>query len=282
MNDSLRRAFLVRCAETHAGFQCELQEARNIACMELVLRKEHHSLVTSLPSYVVKYLQKVQRHAEFDKWGAVTLPSTAAPDGPKGNERVAMSKSLELKASTATSGSGRQADVFSSDMHRDVSACLTHLGVEHENGVLAGPYLLDIVALDMVTPNKRLVFEVNDEHHYYVGTRQLIAEQRLRHRMIARLGHKLHMVNAEDWRKLTAAQKMTFMLKLQQGQQDANAKEEKLKAQANAMRAPLPALPVGQTTSTDPMRLKSISDLSKPIRVPVPPSQRSRLPLSAR
>merc|ERR1719453_1199820 len=56
MNDALRRAYLIRCAETCAGFQCDLQDARNIACMELVLRKEHHSLVTSCPSYVIKYL----------------------------------------------------------------------------------------------------------------------------------------------------------------------------------------------------------------------------------
>lgn len=282
MNDALRRAYLIRCTETQAGFQCELQDARNIACMELVMRKEHHSLLSSFPSYVGRYLEKVRRHAEFDKWGAVTLPPTVAPDGPKGNERVAMNHSLQLKASTATSGSGRQADVFSSDMHRDVSACLTHLGIDHENGALAGPYLLDIVALDMVTPSKRIVYEINSEHHYYVGTNQLIAEKRLRHRMIGRLGHKLHMVNSDDWKKLSAAQKMTFMLKMQQAQQDVNAKDEKQKAAANTMRAPLPALPAGPSTSSDPMKLKSISDLRAPIRVPVPPSQRSRLPLTAR
>ncbi len=39
-------------------------------------------------------------------------------------------------------------------MHKDVSACLTHLGIEHESGVLCGPYLLDCVAIDMVNPSK--------------------------------------------------------------------------------------------------------------------------------
>jgi len=281
MNDALRRAYLCRCAETHAGFQCPLEEARNIACTELILRKEHHSLVVSLPPHVMRYLDKVHRHAQFDKWGAVTIPASAAPDGPKGSERAQMNLSLQLKASTAA-GAGNQADVFSSDMHRDVSACLSHLGVDHENGALAGPFLLDIVAQDMVTPTKRIVFEVNSPHHYYEGTKQLTAEKRLRHRMVNRLGHKLHMVNAEDWKKLSAAQKMTFMLKLQQGQQEENAKEERLKAAANTTRSPLPALPLGQSSGSDPLRLKSIGDLRQPIRVPVPPSLRARQPVSAR
>jgi len=281
MNDALRRAYLCRCAETNAGFQGALEDARNIACTELILRKEHHSLVVSLPPHVGRYLEKIRRHAQFDTWGAVTMPTSVAPDGPKGSERAEMNLSLQLKASTCAS---KQADVFSSDMHRDISACLSHLGVDHENGVLAGPYLLDIVAQDMVTPSKRIVFEVNSSHHYYMGTQQLTAEKRLRHRMIGRLGHKLHMVNAEDWKKLTAAQKMTHMLKLQQAQQDENAKEEKQKAAANTTRAPLPALPLAQTQrlATDPLRLKSIGDLRQPIRVPVPPSQRARQPVSAR
>lgn len=279
MNDALRRAYLCRCAETNAGFQCPLEEARNIACTELILRKEHHSLVVSLPPHVHRYLDKVQRHAHFDKWGAVTIPASVAPDGPKGNERAAMNLSLQVKASTA-GDVGRQSDVFSSDMHRDISACLSHLGVDHENGVLAGPYLLDVVAMDMVTPSKRIVFEVNAAHHYYEGTQQLTAEKRLRHRMIGRLGYKLHMVNVEDWKTLSSAQKMTHILKLQQAQQDENAKEEKAKAAVNTMRAPLPALQNTQADTT--LRLKSIGDLRQPIRIPVPPSVKARQALGAR
>jgi hypothetical protein len=281
MNDALRRAYLVRCAETHAGFQGALEDARNIACTELLLRKEHHSLVVSLPPHVHRYLDKVQRHAQFDKWGAVTLPTSSLPDGPKGNTRAEMNFSLQLKASTAE-GAGKQADVFSSDMHRDISACLSHLGVDHENGVIAGPYLLDIVAQDMVTPSKKIVYEVNSPHHYFEGTEQLTPDKRLRHRMINRLGHKLHMVNAAEWKKLSAARKMAQMLKMQQAQQDENANEEKQKAAATTSRAPLPAIPIGQTTRTDPLKLKSISDLRQPIRIPVPPSQRTRQPVSAR
>jgi len=273
-NDAIRRAYLCRCAETQAGFQGGLEEARNVACTELVLRKEHHSLLVSLPAHVTRYLDKLKRHAQFDKWGAVTLPASVAPDGPKGNQRAEMNFSLQLKSSNASCGT--QADVFSSDMHRDISACLSHLGVDHENGVVAGPYLLDIVAQDMVSPAKRIVFEVNSAHHYYEGTQQLTADKRLRHRMINRLGHKLHMVNAQEWKKLSAAQKMTYMLKLQQAQQDENAKEEKQKAAANIARSPLPALPPGKTSTSDPLRLKSISDLRQPIRIPVPPSQKAR------
>merc|ERR1711972_968439 len=138
--------------------------------------------------------------------------------GPKGAHAAEMSASLQKKASTATGGT--RGDVFSSDMHRDVSACLTHLGIEHENGVLCGPYLLDIVAMDMVTPAKRIVYEINSAHHYYEGTQALTAEKRLRQRMLGRLGQNLHMVNAQEWRPLTAAQKITFILKVQQDRQE--------------------------------------------------------------
>merc|ERR1712032_1644188 len=280
MSDSLRRAYLRRCAEMQAGFQGPHYELRNLACTELVLRKEHHSLLVSLPAYVTRFLEKVKQHAAFDKWGSVTLPPKVAPDGPRGGHTADMSLSLQHKASTATGG--QRGDVFNSLMHQDVSACLTHLGIEHENGVLCGPYLLDIVALDMVTPSKRIVYEINSPHHYYEGTQAFTAEKRLRHRMLGRLGQKLHMVNAEDWKPLTAAQKMTFILKMQQDQQDVNAKDAKQQAAANAMRAPLPALKLDAVKQAEPFKLKSVRDLSAPIRVPVPPSLRRDPPLTGR
>jgi len=274
MSDALRRAYLKRCAEVQAGFHSTTFELRNLACTELVLRKEHHSFLVSLPDYVGRYLDKVRQHAAFDKWGSVVLPPAVAPDGPKGGHRSEMSASLQKKASTASGG--QQGDIFSSDMHRDVSACLTHLGIEHENGVLCGPYLLDIVALDMENPAKRIVYEINSPHHYYEGTLALIAEKRLRHRMLSRLGQKLHHVTAEDWRALTAAQKMTFMLKLQHAQQDLNSVEAKRQGAANAARTPLPALKLDGVKQQERggLKLKSVRDLSAPIRVPVPPSQR--------
>jgi len=280
MSDALRRAFLKRCAETQAGFHGALYELRNMACSELLLRKEHHSFLVSLPAYVGRYLEKVRHHAHFDKWGSVTLPVAAAPNGPKGAEQADVSLSLQRKASTATGG--QKGDVFSSDMHRDVSACLTHLGIEHENGVLCGPYLLDIVALDMVNPSKRIVYEVNSPHHYYEGTQALTADKRLRHRLLGRLGQKLHMVYATDWRPLSAAQKMTHMLKLQQAQQEENSKDAKQQAAANTMRAPLSAMSRDGTKKPGPLRLKSIRDVNAPIRVPVPPSLRANQPLTAR
>jgi len=277
MTDALRRAYLKRCAEVQAGFHSDTFELRNLACTELVLRKEHHSFLVSLPDYVGRYLDKVRQHAAFDKWGSVVLPPAVAPDGPKGGHRSEMSSSLQKKASTASGG--KQGDIFSSDMHRDVSACLTHLGIEHENGVLCGPYLLDIVALDMENPAKRIVYEINSPHHYYEGTLALIAEKRLRHRMLSRLGQKLHHITAEDWRALSAAQKMTSMLKLQHSQQDLNSVEAKRQSAANTARTPrtpLPALKLDGTKQqeTGGLKLKSVRDLRAPIRVPVPPSQR--------
>merc|ERR1711972_22509 len=94
--------------------------------------------------------------------------------------------------------------------------------------------------------------------------------------MIQRMGQKLHMVHAHDWAKLTAAQKMTFTLKLQHDQQDINVKDAKQQAAANTMRAPLPALRLDSVKQPEPFKLKSIRDLKAPIRVPVPPSLRSK------
>lgn len=135
MGDSLRRAFLKRCAEVQAGFGGGFP-IRSLACIELALRKEQHSLVASLPPFVVRYLEKVRAQTDFDKYGSVVLPTTVAPDGPRGDDRQELSVALLRKAAT-TPGSAT-GDVFSSEMHRDVSACLSHLGIEHENGVVTG------------------------------------------------------------------------------------------------------------------------------------------------
>lgn len=276
MSDALRRSFLKRCAEIQAGFSGEFA-IRNLACIELALRKEQHSLVASLPSFVVRYLEKVRAQSEFDKWGSVVLPTTIAPDGPRGDDRHELSVALLRKA--AGSKGNSTSDVFSSDMHRDVSACLTHLGIEHENGVVTGPYLLDIVAKDMVNPARRIIYEVNSPHHFYEGTKALVADKRLRHRLLGRLGHQLHMVNAADWRPLSAAAKMTFLLKIQQEQQDKHSEEYKQQAAANVNRAPVALRPAAK--QREPLKLKSPKDDSKPpITVPVPPSLRQQLPQS--
>merc|ERR1712032_1780593 len=84
----------------------------------------------------------------------------------------------------------------------------------------------------------------------------------------------LHMVNTEDWAPLTPAQKMTFLLNLQQAQQEENSREAKQQAAASALRAPLPSLRPDATKKPQPFKLKSIRDLNAPIRVPVPPSRR--------
>ncbi|CAJ1397444.1 unnamed protein product [Effrenium voratum] len=272
MSDALRRSFLKRCAEAQAGFTGEAP-IRNLACIELALRKEQHSLVASLPQFVVRYLEKVRAQSEFDKWGSVVLPTTVAPDGPRGDDRQELSVALLRKA--AGSKCNTTGDVFSSDMHRDVSACLTHLGIEHENGVVTGPYLLDIVAKDMVNPSRRIIYEVNSPHHFYEGTKALVADKRLRHRLLGRLGHHLHMVNAYDWRPLAAAAKMTFLLKIQQEQQDKHSDEYKQQAAANVSRAPLALRPAAK--QQEPLKLKSPKDDTKaPITVPVPPSLRNQ------
>lgn len=252
MNDSLRRAYLKRAAEVQAGFHGSLEECRNLACTEFCLRKEHHSLVSSLPTYVGRYLEKLKQHAAFDRWGTVHILKHHTPNGPKGNIGHDTNGALQQKASTVEGG--KKVDVTSSEMHKDVSACLTHLGIEHESGVICGPYLLDCVAIDMVNPSKRIVYEVNAPHHFYEGTNQLIAEKRLRHRMLGRLGQKLHMINCEDWMKLTSAQKMTFMLQQQQSQQDKN--EVSVKAPAIAREGQRPQVGTIPRAPAPPPRIQ--------------------------
>jgi hypothetical protein len=283
MSDALRRAYLKRCSETQAGFTGAMELIRNLAVTELLLRKEHHSFLASLPSYVNRFLAKVRSHADFDGWGAVSLPALPHPDGPKGTPRAEMSLALQRKASTAKGG--QTGDVFNSDMHRDVSACLSHLGIEHENGALCGPFLLDIVAIDMVNPAKRIVYEVNSPHHYYESTQIITAEKRLRQRLLGRLGQKLHQVHAHDWRALSSGQKMKFMLSLQQDRQEENTRESQQQAAANVARSPIRAIAYDSAKTPEAFKLKSAEEGTfGPIRVPAPPSQsqRARLALNRR
>jgi len=229
MNDSVRRAYLTRCAETQAGFHPGGEEnVRKLALTEFALRKEHHSLVASLQPFVVRYLEKLRQYCAFDGYSSVSLPTPATPAGPQGGQRDEMAKRLQMKVSITERKSQAPAcpassvDVFSSEMHRDVSACLGYLGVEHENGARCGPYLMDVVALDMVNPEKRIVYEVNAAHHFYEGTDELIAERKLRHRMLNRSGQKLIHVDAKEWENLSQAQRLTFLLQKQMGEQERN------------------------------------------------------------
>jgi len=206
------------------------------------------------------------------------VPPSLTPDGPQGHFRAELAMALHRKASGMTESTC--GDVFVSDLHRDVSACLTHLGIEHENGVMCGTMLLDIVAVDMINPSKRIVYEVNSPHHYYEGTQTLLAEMRLRHRILNRLGQKLHHVDAAEWIKLSPAQRMNHILKLQQEQQESNSVEAQQQAAANALRAPptLPGLKLEISSNklpspSEPLKLKCASKLNAPIKVPVPPSR---------
>ena len=42
------------------------------------------SIVVSFGLWRAWDLEKMRKHAQFEKWGAVALPAAAAPDGPKG------------------------------------------------------------------------------------------------------------------------------------------------------------------------------------------------------
>jgi len=96
-------------------------------------------------------------------------------------------------------------DVFSSALHQDVSACLDYLAITHENGVPAGPFLLDIVAKNAEFPDHRIIYELDSKHDFYLGTQMLTAEKRFRHKMLARLAYNGIHIRQFEWQDMSPA-----------------------------------------------------------------------------
>merc|ERR1719421_453190 len=106
-------------------------------------------------------------------------------------------------------------DVFSSPLHQDVSACLHYLAIKHENGVPAGPFLLDIVATNFEFPDHRIIYELDTEKDFYLGTQMLTAEKRFRHKMLERLAYNGIHIKQTDWQILSPAHRAQHLLELQ-------------------------------------------------------------------
>jgi hypothetical protein len=105
-------------------------------------------------------------------------------------------------------------NVFSSLMHQDISSCLDHLGILHENGVPAGPFLLDVCARNAEYPDHRIIFEVDDPSKYYLGTQLLTAETTFRHQLLARIGYNGIHIPHYDWNHLSPAHRAKHLLTL--------------------------------------------------------------------
>jgi hypothetical protein len=122
-------------------------------------------------------------------------------------------------------------NVFSSAMHQDVSSCLDHLGILHENGVPAGPFLLDVCARNAEFPDHRIIFEVDDPSKYYLGTQIPTAEATFRHQLLARIGYQGINLAHFDWNHLSPAHRAKHLLDLYMTQSEQGAATQRRRPQ---------------------------------------------------
>lgn len=205
MPDSLRRAFLVRCAEVDAGQPLPLDEDAampdiadyqrivavrqrrkkhhiNIFLVESSIRKETFSFFTSLPPEVRSYLDRLHERAG-------SLP----PDAP-------------------------------STLALQVASVLEQLGVVCEVNRRSGPLCLHVVA-KATNPHKDaadVIYECNDAQAFYIArqddkgaTPRPTAHTRFRHRLLQRLRLQLIHINIWEWQVMGDAQRINYMVKLQ-------------------------------------------------------------------
>lgn len=205
MPDTLRRAFLERCAEVDAGaplpepaanvapdidrYQKDAAELRrrsksyqNIFILEASLRKETFAFFTSLPAEVRSYLERIH-----EKASALPLP----PQGP---------------------------------FAQQVAAVLDQLGVQCDVAARAGPFSLHVVAktANPRTDGEDIVYECCEASCYCAlrqddknGAPQPLASTKLRHKLLQRLGVQLVQINVWEWNRLSEAQRVNYMVKMQ-------------------------------------------------------------------
>jgi len=209
MPDPLRRAFLDRCTEVEAGLPLESiigihqtkaqvdiptyqQEAaqrkrrakyvRNIYVIEASVRKEQFSFFSSLPDKVKAYLDRIHEDA-------LKLPKE--PEGL---------------------------------LAQQVAEVLSQLGVSCELGRPVGPLGLHLVvkATNPRANSDEIVYECCDLDAYYMdqhagknGPPQLTAYYQFRQKLLKRMGIKLVHIDVWEWKNMSDAHRVNYMVKLQ-------------------------------------------------------------------
>jgi hypothetical protein len=209
MPDPLRRAFLDRCAEVGAGLPLadiisvsqtdatpdirayheesarrrrRLKYIRNIFIIEGSVRKEQFSFFKSLPDKVSKYMDAI--HDDALKLPRVDVPAFA----------------------------------------HQIAEVLGQLGVQYELGRPVGPMGLHVIAkaTNPHAERKEIVYECSDLNCYYMDPNGgqsteplLIAPIRMRHKLLERMGQKLTHIDVFEWRSMSDAHRVNFMVKLQ-------------------------------------------------------------------
>mmetsp|Transcript_34435 Transcript_34435/g.67917 ORF Transcript_34435/g.67917 Transcript_34435/m.67917 type:complete len:821 (-) Transcript_34435:109-2571(-) len=208
MHDPLRRSFLERCAQVDAGnplqpanvqsggaapdisqFQMEaavrqrrLKHFRNVYIIEMSIRKETFSFFSSLPSEVRAYLDGLH----------------------------AGSKALNHEGS--------------STLASQVAAVLDQLGVSCKLDSMAGALSLHVVAqaTNPLAERSEIVYECSDYDAFYAtrqddrgATPQHTSWAKLRHRLLQRLGTQLTHIGIWEWKQMSEAQRVNYMVKVQ-------------------------------------------------------------------
>jgi len=206
MPDSLRRAFLDRCAQVGAGapvtdelgggaapdiaaYQKEADRKRkrdkyfrNLYIIEASIRKETFSFFSSLPAEVRTYLDGLHAGAS-----QITHEGTT---------------------------------MFSSQ----VAVVLDQLGMNCVTDQMCGPLGLHVVVknLNPRAGGKDVVYECSDASAYYTrpdGDKttepQLTSWSKIRHRMLQRLGVELKHISIWEWQQMNDSQRVNYMVKLQ-------------------------------------------------------------------
>eukprot|EP00435_Cladocopium_sp_Y103_P073882 s200_g45.t1 len=199
--DALRRAFLERCAEVDAGAPLVAPEAsatpeiaryqrdaevyrrrakhwRNIFMIEASIRKETWAFFSSLPAEVRSYLDRVHERSK----------------------ELKHPKPLGFAAEVAT--------------------VLDQLGVPTWS-TMAGPLEVHLVQANHPgVEAEDVVYECNEAEAYCAmrqedRTPQLTMATKLRHKLLQRLGLQLVHINYWEWSRLSEAQRINYMVKLQ-------------------------------------------------------------------
>lgn len=208
MHDPLRRSFLERCAQVDAGkplessdvpsggaapdisqYQIEaavrqrrLKHFRNIYITEMSVRKETFSFFSSLPADVRAYLDVLH----------------------------AASKALGHEGC--------------STLASQVAAVLDQLGVSCKLDSMEGALSLHVVAqaTNPLAERAEIVYECSDVDAFYAtrqddrgATPQHTSWAKLRHRLLQRFGIQLTHINIGEWKQMSEAQRVNYMVKVQ-------------------------------------------------------------------
>ncbi|OLQ08625.1 hypothetical protein AK812_SmicGene7874 [Symbiodinium microadriaticum] len=115
-------------------------------------------------------------------------------------------------------------DLRGSCRARQVAGVLDQLGVQCDVAARAGPFALHVVAK---MPNPRtdgedIVYECCEASCYCAlrqddknGAPQPLASTKLRHKLLQRLGVQLVQINVWEWNRLSEAQRVNYMVKMQ-------------------------------------------------------------------